>query len=399
MKLIKNEKDYEDALSRVEELMDIDPLEGSDEAEELELLALLINTYEDKVYPVALPDPIDAIKFRMEQQGLTRKDMVRFFGSKSKVSEVLNRKRGLSLSMIRALHKELSIPAEVLISEPNKELPEEIEGVDWSKFPLGEMRKKGWINFTGSVRGAKEWSEEIIRSFFDKAGFDMKTNPVLFRKSVRSDKSLDEYALAAWYAKSLIDQQEITTDAEYEVAVLDDEFFGELRRLSFFTEGPLLAREFLLKLGIKLVVVPHLEGTYLDGAVFFNLESVPIIAITLRYDRVDNFWFTLFHELSHLKLHLKDKDELFFDDLKSSVDLSDIEKEADRFGQESLIPQKVWTSFHSPYLGEKDVKNFAREQRLSPAIVAGRIQKERNDYSVFRNLLGQDGVKKLFFVE
>jgi HTH-type transcriptional regulator/antitoxin HigA len=104
----------------------------------------------------------------------------------------------------------------------------------------------------------------------------------------------------------------------------------------------------------------------------------------------------LFHELSHLTLHLEDKNTLIFDDLKSTNNLSDIEKEADHFGEEKLIPRKVWESFYSAYLTEEDVKNFAKEQRLSPAVVAGRIQKERNDYSVFRKLLGQDEVKRLF---
>ena len=147
LKIIKNDTDYTQALARVEELVDLDPEQNTPEAEELELLTLLINTYEDQMYPVDLPDPVDAIKFRMEQQGLKYKDMVPFFGSKSRVSEVLNRKRGLTLSMIRALHRELGIPAEVLISDSKKELREEIKGGEWSRFPLGEKKKRGWSDF------------------------------------------------------------------------------------------------------------------------------------------------------------------------------------------------------------------------------------------------------------
>lgn len=289
--------------------------------------------------------------------------------------------------MIRALHRELGISAEVLIEDPKKDLPEEIKGVDWSCFPLAEMQKRGWIDFSGSVRAAKERSEEIIRSFFEQAQFNMQLNPVLFRKSFRSDKNVDEYALTAWYAKVLIEQKQVSTETLYDPAVLDE---------GFFDEGPLLAREFLLKLGIKLMIVPHLEGTYLDGASFFNNEGVPIIALTLRYDRVDNFWFTLFHELSHLKLHLKDRNDFFFDDLKSTNNLSEIEKEADRFGEEQLISSNEWSSFYSLYLTEVDVKQFAQKHRISTAIVAGRIQKERNDFGVFRSLLGQGKVRDLF---
>jgi len=115
-KVIKTEAEYEAALARVAELMDAPP--GSPDEQELELFALLVEQYEQAHYPIAPPDPVEAILFRMEQEGLTRKDLTAYIGSPSKVSEVLNRKRPLSLSMIRALHKGLGIPADVLVQEP-----------------------------------------------------------------------------------------------------------------------------------------------------------------------------------------------------------------------------------------------------------------------------------------
>jgi HTH-type transcriptional regulator / antitoxin HigA len=114
-KIIKIEAEYEEALARVEALMDASP--GSAEEEELELWALLVEEYENEHYPIDLPDPIGAITFRMEQQGLTQKDMRQYLGSASKVSEVLSGKRPLSLTMIRKLHEGLGIPAEVLLQE------------------------------------------------------------------------------------------------------------------------------------------------------------------------------------------------------------------------------------------------------------------------------------------
>jgi HTH-type transcriptional regulator/antitoxin HigA len=116
MKIIKNEAEYEAALTRIEGLMDADP--DSPEKEELELLALLVEKYEGEHYPIDLPDPIEAIKFRMAQEGLKPKDMVAYLGSQSKVSEVLNYKRPLSLTMMRALNQGLGIPAEVLLQDP-----------------------------------------------------------------------------------------------------------------------------------------------------------------------------------------------------------------------------------------------------------------------------------------
>jgi HTH-type transcriptional regulator / antitoxin HigA len=396
MKIIKDEKNYNTALLRIEELIDVDPEPGTDLAEEMDLLILLINKYEDSIYKIDLPDPIDAVKFRMEQKGLKYSDMTEYFGNKSKVSEVLGRKRSLSLSMIRKLNKGLEIPAEVLIADPSKTIPEEISGLNWDLFPLIEMIKKGWIDFTGTTQLAKEKLEEILRNFFNSAGYKLQSNNIFFRKGFRSDSNIDEYALSAWFAKALIEQKNLVIEKEYKNGSLSDDFLDELKRLSIFEEGPLLVQKLLLKVGVKLVIVPHLQGTHIDGAVFKNNRSTPVICLTLRYDRVDSFWFTLFHELAHLILHFNDEINYFFDDLKSYKDLSKIEKEADIFAEEKLIKQVDWNNFYSEYISEDEVCNFAEKCRISPAIAAGRIQKERKDYRVFRKLLGQKEVKELF---
>ncbi len=115
-KIIKTDEEHEAALAHVETLMDADP--GSHEEDELELWSLLVEQYEQAHYPIDPPDPIEAIRFRMDQMGIKAKDLVKYMSAKSKVSEVLNRKRRLSLPMIRALHSGLGIPAEVLVREP-----------------------------------------------------------------------------------------------------------------------------------------------------------------------------------------------------------------------------------------------------------------------------------------
>ena len=114
-KVIKTEKDYHKALKRLELIFDAK--KGSKEGEELELLSLLIDIYEKEKYPIDLPDPIEAIKFRMEQLDYKQKDLAEAMGLKSRVSEILNRKRKLTLDMIRKLHEVLGIPTEVLIKE------------------------------------------------------------------------------------------------------------------------------------------------------------------------------------------------------------------------------------------------------------------------------------------
>lgn len=110
---IRDESDYDVALVRISELMDAAP--GSSEGDLLDVLVTLVEAYEEKHWRIEPPDPIDAIKIRMEQRGLSRKDLEKVFGSRSRVSEILNRKRPLTLDMIRKLHRNLEIPAESLI--------------------------------------------------------------------------------------------------------------------------------------------------------------------------------------------------------------------------------------------------------------------------------------------
>jgi HTH-type transcriptional regulator/antitoxin HigA len=113
VKPIRTDADYETAMAEVERLWGSKL--GTPEGDRLDVLATLIDAYESRHHPIDPPDPIEAIKFRMEQQGLTRKDLVAILGTRTRVAEVLNRRRGLSISMIRRLHEQLGISAEVLI--------------------------------------------------------------------------------------------------------------------------------------------------------------------------------------------------------------------------------------------------------------------------------------------
>lgn len=114
-KLIKSNKEYQTALERLDKIFDAK--KGSAEADELELLSMLIEQYEDKHFPLNLPDPIEAIKFRMEQMGYTQTDLANAIGLKSRASEILNRKRKLTLDMIRSLNEKMNIPIELLVKE------------------------------------------------------------------------------------------------------------------------------------------------------------------------------------------------------------------------------------------------------------------------------------------
>jgi HTH-type transcriptional regulator/antitoxin HigA len=113
IKPVKTEKDYQKALKRLELIFDARP--GTEDGDELDILALLIERYEDQHYPIEAPDPIEAIKFRMEQMGYKQKDLADIIGYKGHVSEILSRKRKLTLEMVRNLHEKLKIPLESLV--------------------------------------------------------------------------------------------------------------------------------------------------------------------------------------------------------------------------------------------------------------------------------------------
>ena len=115
LKILKTEKDYDKALNRIDELMELNPKLGTKESDELEILALLVEKYEELNWNIETPDPIEAIKYRMEEMNLKQKDLIPYVGNKSKVSELLNRKISLSLSMVRNLSQALHIPIETLV--------------------------------------------------------------------------------------------------------------------------------------------------------------------------------------------------------------------------------------------------------------------------------------------
>ncbi len=116
---IRTHEDYEAALAAASHFFDHEPVPGTEAADEFDVLITLIEAYESKHYPIESPDPIEAIKFRMEQSGLTVKDLVPSIGQPNRVYEILSRKRDLTLPMIRKLHKNLGIPVESLIGESN----------------------------------------------------------------------------------------------------------------------------------------------------------------------------------------------------------------------------------------------------------------------------------------
>jgi HTH-type transcriptional regulator/antitoxin HigA len=400
IKVIKSSNDYAQAMARLSALMALDPEAGTQEDNELELLALVIEDYERKIVPPAVPDPVEAILFRMDQMQIGRKEMEAYIGSASKVSEVLSRKRPLSLPMIRRLHTGLGIPAEVLIG--GAEISQAVIGdqpeMDYAKFPLKEMLARGCFgDFKGNARQIKDYAEDLVRKFMQGV-LPNQAEPAFLRAPMhqRGTRDVDGYALLAWRLRVIKQARAHPAPREYKKGVITAKWLKDLARLSVFEDGPRLARERLGMAGIALVVEAHFKGTYLDGAAMLD-NGRPIVALTLRHNRLDNFWFVLLHELAHIAKHLDEAHPLFTDNLDSPDDQDRIEREADAMAGEALIPQAAWekSAARSSHQA-KDVEVLAEKLGVHPAIVAGRVRHETKNFRLLAKQLGHGLVSRHF---
>jgi HTH-type transcriptional regulator/antitoxin HigA len=395
-KVIKSKEEYEKAFAEVERLMALNPAPGTKEADRLDLFATLVEKFEKEHFPIEKPTPIEAITFRMEEQGLKQRDLVPYIGSKSKVSEILSGKRPLTLEMIRALHEGLGIPTEVLVQKREPEAPKSGD-IDWNRFPVREMIKRNWI--IANLNEVRVRGSELAKAFFAELGNGGPV-PAFYRRSIheRSGRTMDSYALRAWAARVLIQSRQAEGVKSYKQGSVTPDFMQELTRLSLHARGPVQAKEFLAHNGIILVVESHLPGTRLDGAAMLGQKGNPVIGLSVRYDRIDNFWFTLLHELAHVTLHLTEGyEEVFVDDLDAPQDDDPKEREADRLAGNVLIPRSVWKRSRA-YLQRTQaaVEELAQELKIHPAIVAGRIRSETNNYQALSHLVGHGQVRKFF---
>lgn len=394
VKIIKSVEDYQAAMARLSALMSLDPESNSDEENELELIALVIQDFERQTVPPVKPDPIESILFRMDQMQLTRKDLIPYIGSISKVSEILSRKRPLSLPMIRRLHQGMGIPADVLIEdvETDSSVVDHAPEMDFSRFPLKEMCERGCFgDVDGRGQRLKDYAEDLVRKFMSDL-LPKHMEPAFLRAPMhqRGERQADDMAILAWRMCVLRKARALTSTRDYQHGTITPAWLRELAKLSAFDEGPKLAKEYLARHGIMLVIERHFKRTFLDGAAMLDSHR-PIVALTLRHDRLDNFWFALLHELAHVALHLKPESPVFIDDLERT-NPHRVETEADQMAQEALIAEKSWArakvrQTHS----SEDAMAFADEIGVHPAIVAGRLRHELNNFRLLSHLVGKTG--------
>ena len=346
--------------------------------------------------------PLILIKARIAQN-MTQRDLAELLGLKEQQIQRYESEQYARASLRRLL--EIAEALKVRITE-SAEISNVVEyenafqeiKLDWERFPIKEMYRRGWFEGTkDSLDSVMKRGKDLIGDYI--FGSIKKPSFVMHRKRVRSGSNCDMYALLAWECRILSlarkekNRQELN---KFDKNTFSSEWISQFVQLSNQSDGPKQAREILRNVGILLIIEPYLEKTFLDGAALL-FGDTPIIGLTLRYDRLDNFWFVLMHELMHILHHIKKgKIEGIFDNLDME-DNEKIEIEADKLAAESLIPESEWNSSLAQYTrSEKSIAELSERLGISMAIVAGRIRHEANNYVILHDLIGQGEVRRQF---
>ncbi len=229
--------------------------------------------------------------------------------------------------------------------------------------------------------------------------------PAFFRKNdqARVSAKTDPYSLKAWCWEVLARANAHRLLVGFKPDTVDLSFLRKVAMLSWSQDGPRLAQEFLANHGIHLVCLEHLPRTHLDGAALQLADSTPVIGLTLRYDRLDNFWFCLLHELAHIGRHMSaTSNEAFVDDLSlravQGARRVPRETEADEWAEHGLIPEDIWnTSKVKDNPTPLAVMELAQRLGIHPAIIAGRIRYETRNFRLLSHFVGTGMLRKQFF--
>lgn len=268
-----------------------------------------------------------------------------------------------------------------------------IDGVSKSEIKkiLKHGRENGWF--------AEDFTEAELRRYIAENRIDFGS-PGLLRTGLNVVDHTEDVMLHAWRARVTARAREVFASVEDVHEPLELKWMPGLVRLSNDTRGPLRAVEVLADRGIVLIVEPQVPGLKIDGAAFI-VDGRPVIGMTVRTDTVDNFWFTLMHELAHVTLHFSTGLAVgFYDQTDQEGSVDEQEEEANRFASNLLIPEERWRRSTARIAKSAAViERFANELGIHPAIVFGRIRKERGEWSLFANKIGRNTVRKLFVGE
>jgi HTH-type transcriptional regulator/antitoxin HigA len=328
--------------------------------------------------PAILVLPGQIVTRELGARGWQQQDLAAIMGRPVQmISEIVNGKKEITPETSRELACAFGTSAEFLDElETNYRLhlaerQQKEDGIRrrqrlFERVPYRELVKRGWIKDNEDIEGQER---EVCR-FLGISSLDEDSRLALAaRRSTRS--APEEAGLLAWARRveQLVERQQVSA---FDASRLES---GVEALLEYTTrpEDVIRVPRLLGELGIRFAIVPHLPQTYLDGGAFYH-GAQPIVALTLRYDRLDNFWFTLLHELGHIALG---HHGVYLDCLDASERVDDEEQDADRWAGEHLISPALFAQFVGDgQLARKRIEIFAAQLHRHPSIVAGRLQHE-----------------------
>ena len=341
-----------------------------------------------KLRPAKKFGPGYFIKEQMEYRSWTQEDLSEVIGMTLKhVNKILLDKQPITLDTAK-------IFAEVFETSPQywlnldanyrlwlthertkKEIEADLKGLIYERMPIKDMLSKGWIK---PFETAKELEKQVLQFWnwetLDFSILDSQFLPCLTRKSEAYNQFNASYAIT-WYRKATIEAARIKVNV-YDKKKL--EFLNEnIHTYTVMENGINVFIEELAKAGVIFFVLPHLQKTYLDGAAFF-LDENPVIVYTGRYKRIDNFWFTVAHEIAHVLLHLNNDLTFVLDNLRDG-ELNSLEKEANDLASSKLKHKEILEYLHPylNYLPTPKVEECAATYNIHPAIIIGKLAHDK----------------------
>lgn len=346
--------------------------------------------------------PGDILREELEVREWSQADLANILGRPIQVvNEILNGKKaitpetaiGLAMALGTSPEFWLNLESSYRLQIANISQKEEDirkKAKLYGLAPIKELIKRGWIKSTSVL---DELEKELLSFFRVESLDEIPTLSARFRFS--ASHKPDSPSLWAWITRAR-NLAEGMNASSFTPEVLE-KGVSNLPRLSLDEDDMASLPTQLSNMGVRLVFVPHLPRTYVDGAAFWLNDEKPVVALSIRYNRIDNFWFTLMHELAHLSGNQNKRSDYIDNDLDHSV-TSGEEGRANRLAAQWLLPKKAFDQFvknTTPYFSVRAIRLFAQRQGVHPAIVVGRLQREDYiPYSHHRGMLGK--VKHIF---
>ena len=348
--------------------------------------------------------PGEYIKEFLEGRGWTQDDLAAILGRPLQlVNEIILDKRGITPETAKGLAEAFGTSAQLWLNldsgwqlykarstQPDPAIA--LRARIYSKGPIKEMVKRGWIEFSSNPEVLKQ----RVLDFYQIE--NLADSPPVVPAAARKSTSYDALTPAqqSWMCRAMHLGQTLDVSSKFDSKRVDD-LIVRLRAYLTHPEEIRHLPDVLAEFGIRFLVIEHLAKTKIDGACLWLDEKSPIIAVSLRYDRIDYFWFTLMHELGHaargdgwrnafLALDVR----LVGEQSLTREEKPDFEIETDEFAEEALIPQDQFDDFVSrkgPLFSERDIRGFASLHEVHPGLVVGQLHYRGTKYSKFRHLL------------